>query len=86
MGEPTPTIVTYVRNVLEPLCEKPEAMTIDHTIDEKGVLLTLKVAKEDVGRVIGKAGANAQAVRSLLHTLGGKDQARYSLKIESEGW
>ena len=54
---------------------KPEA------IDEKGVLLSLEVDPEDVGRIIGKRGATAQSIRTLLRALGTKNDARYNLKI-----
>ena len=54
---------------------------IDRQIDEKGVLLSLTVDPEDVGRVIGKRGVTAQALRVLLRALGTKQDARFNLKI-----
>ena len=54
---------------------------VERMIDEKGVLLTLTVNPEDLGRVIGKRGGTAQSVRTLLRALGTKNDARYNLKI-----
>ena len=54
---------------------------MDREIDERGVLLSLSVDPEDVGRVIGKRGATAQSIRTLLRVLGTKNGARYNLKI-----
>src|SRR4030095_9305291 len=59
----------------------PDAVKIDRRIDEKGVLLELTVDGEDLGRVIGKRGATAQSLRTLLRALGTKNDARYNLKI-----
>jgi hypothetical protein len=59
----------------------PDAVTIERRIDEKGVLLELTVDAEDLGRVIGKRGATAQSLRTLLRALGTKNEARYNLKI-----
>ena len=54
---------------------------MERKIDEKGVLLSLTVDPEDVGRVIGKRGVTAQSIRMLLRALGTKQDARYNLKI-----
>lgn len=56
--------------------------TIGRSVDDRGVLLTLVIDKSLAGRVIGKAGVTATAIRSLLHALGTKNDARYSLYIE----
>jgi len=58
---------------------------IERTIDEKGVLIELTVNPEDLGRVIGKRGSSAQALRTLLRALGTKNDARYNLKIVDNG-
>lgn len=79
----------FVEYIVKNLVSHPEDIKIDRTIDEKGVLLTLTVNDEDLGRVIGRRGATAQSIRSLLRALGTKNDARYNLKIinnsESEG-
>jgi uncharacterized protein len=71
----------FVEFIIKSLVSKPEAVSIERRIDEKGVLLELTVDPEDLGRVIGKRGATAQSVRTLLRALGTKNDARYNLKI-----
>ncbi len=71
----------FVEFIVKSLVGKPEAVEVKRTIDEKGVLLELKVDPEDLGRVIGKRGSTAQSIRSLLRALGTKNDARYNLKI-----
>lgn len=75
----------FVEFVIKSLVSKPEAVHIERRIDEKGVLLELSVDPEDLGRVIGKRGATAQSVRTLLRALGTKNEARYNLKIVDNG-
>jgi predicted RNA-binding protein YlqC (UPF0109 family) len=71
----------FVEFVVKSLVNNPDAVQIDRRIDEKGVLLELTVDPEDLGRVIGKRGATAQSLRTLLRALGTKNEARYNLKI-----
>ncbi len=75
----------FIEYVVKSLVGKPEAVHIDRRIDEKGVLLELTVDPEDLGRVIGKRGATAQSLRTLLRALGTKNDARYNLKIIDNG-
>jgi predicted RNA-binding protein YlqC (UPF0109 family) len=71
----------FVEYIAKSLVSNPDAVQIERRIDEKGVLLELTVAPEDLGRVIGKHGATAQSLRTLLRALGTKNDARYNLKI-----
>ncbi len=71
----------FVEYIIKTLVSNPDDVVVDRQIDEKGVLLTLTVNPEDLGRVIGKRGATAQSVRTLLRALGTKNDARYNLKI-----
>ena len=71
----------FVEYIVKTLVNNPEKVSVDRIIDEKGVLLSLTVDPEDVGRVIGKRGATAQSIRTLLRALGTKNDARYNLKI-----
>lgn len=71
----------FVDYVTRQLVEYPEDVRLDREVDEKGVLIRLTVNKSDLGRVIGKKGATAQALRTLLHALGSRNNARYNLKI-----
>lgn len=71
----------FIEYIVKSLVGKPDAVSIERTIDEKGVLLELTVDPEDLGRVIGKRGSTAQSLRALLRALGTKNDARYNLKI-----
>ena len=70
----------FVEYIVKTLVNNPDKVKIDRTIDEKGVLLSLEVDPEDVGRIIGRRGATAQSIRTLLRALGTKNDARYNLK------
>ena len=71
----------FVEYIVKTLMNNPDKVSVERKIDEKGVLLSLSVDPEDVGRVIGKRGATAQSIRTLLRALGTKNDARYNLKI-----
>ena len=71
----------FVEYIVKSLVGSPDDVVIERIIDEKGVLLTLTVNPEDLGRVIGKRGMTAQSLRTLLRALGTKNDARYNLKI-----
>src|SRR5207253_1097448 len=75
----------FVEFIVKSLVGNPDAVQIERRIDEKGVLLELTVAPDDLGRVIGKRGATAQSLRTLLRALGTKNDARYNLKIVDVG-
>src|SRR4030066_758201 len=75
----------FVEFVVKSLVGNPDAVKVDRRIDEKGVLLELTVAEDDLGRIIGKRGATAQSLRTLLRALGTKNDARYNLKIIDTG-
>lgn len=75
----------FVEFIVKSLVSNPDAVVIERRIDEKGVLLELTVDPEDLGRVIGKRGATAQSLRTLLRALGTKNDARYNLKIVDNG-
>ena len=75
----------FVEFIVKSLVGNPDAVVVERRIDEKGVLLELTVDPEDLGRVIGKRGATAQSLRTLLRALGTKNDARYNLKIIDNG-
>lgn len=75
----------FVEYIVKSLVGNPDAVVVERRIDEKGVLLELSVDSEDLGRVIGKRGATAQSLRTLLRALGTKNDARYNLKIVDTG-
>ena len=71
----------FVEYIVKTLVNNPDKVSVERKIDEKGVLLSLTVDPEDVGRIIGRRGATAQSIRVLLRALGTKQDARYNLKI-----
>lgn len=75
----------FVEYIVKSVVGNPDAVVINRTVDERGVLLELTVDANDLGRVIGKRGSGAQALRTLLRALGTKNDARYNLKIVDNG-
>jgi predicted RNA-binding protein YlqC (UPF0109 family) len=71
----------FLEFVVKGLVEHPEAVKIGRTVDEMGVLLTLDLHPEDMGKVIGRSGNTAKAIRTLLRVVGMKHNARVNLKI-----
>lgn len=71
----------FVEYIVKQLVTNPDEVEITRTVDEMGVLITLKVAKDDMGRIIGKNGQTAKAIRVLLRVVGSKNNARVNLKI-----
>jgi predicted RNA-binding protein YlqC (UPF0109 family) len=72
----------FLEFIVKSLVDHPEDVKIDRKVDEMGVLLSLKVNPEDMGVIIGRAGATARAIRSLVRIVGLKNHARVNLKIE----
>lgn len=76
----------FIEYVVKAIVDHPEDVAVERTVDEMGVLLTLKVNPEDMGYVIGRDGQNARALRTLLRIVGARNNARLNLKIyEPEG-
>jgi len=76
----------FLEYVVKQLVDKPDAVVVDRAVDEMGVLLTLTVDQEDMGKIIGRQGNTAKAIRILLRVIGMKNTARVNLKInEPEG-
>jgi uncharacterized protein len=76
----------FLDYVVKGLVDHPEAVKINRTVDEMGVLLSLDVHPDDMGKIIGRSGNTAKAIRILLRVVGMKNNARVNLKInEPEG-
>jgi len=76
----------FLEMIVKAIVANPNDVVVDRTIDEMGVLLTLKINPADMGYVIGRKGQTAQAIRTLLKIVGAKNNARVNLKIyEPEG-
>lgn len=72
----------FLEYVVKALVDHPEDVKINRTVDEMGVLLTMSVHKDDMGKIIGRSGATAKAIRTILRVVGMKNEARVNLKIE----
>lgn len=72
----------FLEFTVKSIVEHPDSVETTRSVDEMGVLLTLKVHKDDMGSTIGKGGATARALRTLLRVVGAKNNARVNLKIE----
>lgn len=78
--------VEFLEYVVKSLVDNPDAVRVEKTVDEMGVLLTLDVHPDDMGKVIGRKGATAKSIRTLLRVAGMKNYARVNMKInEPEG-
>ena len=76
----------FVEYVVKSIVGQPDKVVVTRTVDDMGVLLTLQVAKEDMGKVIGRSGQTAKSIRILLRVIGSKDNTRVNMKIvEPEG-
>lgn len=76
----------FVEMIVRAIVNHPEDVSTDRTIDERGVLITLKINPADMGYVIGRKGQTARSIRTLLKIVGAKNNARVNLKIyEPEG-
>ena len=76
----------FLEFVVKALVDNPGAVHTDRKVDEMGVLITLKVDPVDMGKIIGRSGNTAKAIRILLRVVGMKNNARVNLKInEPEG-
>jgi len=76
----------FIEHVVKLIVEKPEEVKVSRAVDEMGVLITLQVSKEDMGKIIGKSGQTAKSLRILLRVIGSKNNARVNLRIvEPEG-
>ncbi len=73
--------IQFLTNILDGIVAQPDVIRIDKSIDERGILLQLAVAQEDMGVVIGKNGKTAQAIKRLLYSFGAKNNQRLNLKI-----
>jgi len=71
----------FLEMVVKALVDNPNDVQVDRKVDEMGVLLTLTINPADMGKVIGKEGATAKALRTILRVVGMKNNARVNLKI-----
>jgi len=72
----------FLEFLVKSIVNHPEDVKVERKVDEMGVLLSLKVNPQDMGKVVGREGSTAKAIRSLLRIVGIKNNARVNLKIE----
>lgn len=72
----------FLEFLVKSLVDHPDDVKVDRKVDEMGVLLTLRVHPQDMGQIVGRQGATAKAIRSLLRIVGIRNNARVNLKIE----
>ena len=76
----------FLEYIVKSLVEFPEGVQTSRTVDNLGVLVELTVSPADMGKIIGRSGNTAKAIRTLLRVVGMKHDARVNLKInEPEG-
>jgi predicted RNA-binding protein YlqC (UPF0109 family) len=71
----------FVENIVKALVDNPEDVITTRTLDERGVLIQLTVNQADMGKVIGREGKTAKAIRALLRVFGARNDSRINLKI-----
>lgn len=71
----------FLEYIVGLLVERPEEAKVERKVDERGVLLTVTVGKADMGRLLGRHGAMANALRIVLKALGAKDRENVSMVI-----
>ena len=72
----------FLEYLVKSIVDHPDDVKVDRKVGEMGVLLSLKVHSQDMGQVVGRQGATAKSIRSLLRIVGIKHNARVNLKIE----
>jgi predicted RNA-binding protein YlqC (UPF0109 family) len=86
MAESKEQDLEFLEYVVKSIVDHPDGVKVERTVDEMGVLLSLTVHPEDMGQIIGRSGATAKSVRTLLRVIGARNNARVNLKIiEPEG-
>lgn len=78
----TPVDQKVLETIVKSVVNNPDAVKVDRKVDEMGVLLSLRVDSQDMAQIIGRQGAMAQALRTILRVVGAKNRARINLKIE----
>lgn len=71
----------FVELIVKGLVNLPEQVLVERTVDDRGVLISIKVAKPDMGSLIGREGATIKAIRSLVSVVGYRHQEKVSVKV-----
>ena len=81
MNDTTYTDQQFIEYILRAILDHPEDIVVTRTVDDLGVLITVKVHDEDMGTIIGKSGQTAKSIRTILRVIGSKNRERVNLKI-----
>jgi len=81
MTEQTVNPKALIEHIAKALVNAPDQVLVDQFDEDGEIVLELEVAEDDMGRVIGKSGKLARAMRNLLHAMGAKTNQRYELEI-----
>ena len=73
-----------VEAIVKAIVDQPDAVEVTEIEGSHACIIELKVAPEDVGKVIGKKGVHADAIRRIVHAIGGKKRRRYVLEVIEE--
>jgi len=79
--EKTMSAKDFIQYVVQQLVTYPDQVEVSEKVDDLGTLIELKVAKDDMGKIIGKSGQTAKSLRVLLRVIGSKTNARINMKI-----
>lgn len=71
----------FIEFIVRSIVSDPDTIEVTQSVDSLGVLITLKVGKDDMGKIIGRNGQTAKSLRVLLRMMGARNDARYNLKI-----
>lgn len=77
--EPEPR--DLINRIAQALVDHPEEVSINEIESNDTVIIELKVAKEDIGKILGKHGRNVEGIRTILSGMAGKTQKRLRLEI-----
>lgn len=75
------TDVLLLSSIVNGIVDHTDAVEIERSMDGMGVLMTLRVHKDDMGKIVGKEGKTAEAIRTILRAHGMKENNRVSFKI-----
>lgn len=77
--------VAVLESIVKFIVDSPAEVKVERTTDEMGVLLTLSVPKADMGKIIGREGNTAKAIRTIVRVVGMKNNSRVNVKILEPG-
>ena len=81
MSEQSGDMRALIEQIAKSLVDDPDQVTVNQADGEQGTVFELKVGPNDVGKVIGKQGRTARALRTLLSAAGVKLHKRFTLEI-----